>query len=318
MSLYSHTPCVRSNARVPNQLLLTDSQHLDPARLAALIDGQLSDVEAASVRAQLAIADDDALSAFADAIAISGALAEGSAPLRGGRGIVVPILSARKRRRWIMPSLATAAAAAAITFIAVRSGQSPSDVYRPFVLAAALPGTVGLQDAPVWGVTRGSADGVSARARAVRVGALLTDLEFSALRGDNVGPHASALATLLEDVPGSTSSIIALRQYAAARGSGRSAHDRRVLGQGAMHWVDVSLANAGAYLEAARLATASGDTSFIDRFPASDVTSLARGELLDSGSRAALRRLVGVMETRPRDVTAIHAAVEALLRLLTQ
>lgn len=122
---------------------MTDNQRIDPERLAALLDGRLGDADAAVVRAQLADADDDTLSAYADAVAVSAELGEAATPG------VVSIESARKARRWRTPAFAAAAAAAAVAVFMFRPSVA-TDVSRPALYAAALPAGATSAGSPVW------------------------------------------------------------------------------------------------------------------------------------------------------------------------
>lgn len=145
-------------------------------------------------------------------------------------------------------------------------------------------------------MTRGSADGVMDRARAVRVGALLTDIEVATLRGDTSRTAVLALASLVEGIPTGVAVATMLRM-----GGADDLAKRQV-----MLLVDRSLANAGAYLEAARIATAAGDATFFDRAPA----DVLQGHDLD--------QLIALTRASPRDVAAIHTAVVDALRSMTQ
>jgi hypothetical protein len=296
---------------------LTEPAHIDPARLAALLDGRLSDADAAAVRAQLAAADDDTLAAYADAIAVSDELGEPGAVAPGVGTPVVPIRSARRRRRWMTPTIAVAASVAAIIVLTVRSSQRGTGIYEPFALVAALPATVALPTSHPWSVTRGSVMNISDRARAARVGVLLTDLELGAVRRDSARPEAMELATLVRNAPGSAPLVAALREYAAPRSSSLSARDRRALEAQAIRLVNVPFASAGAYLEAARLATAAGDRTFIERFPLASLSSLDSTQL-DPAALAALRAAVAATHPPAPDLRTVHAAIENLLRLLAR
>lgn len=289
-------------------LLLTDSPHIDPERLAALLDGRLDAAQAAAVRAQLATASDDILTAYADAVTVSAELTRD----------IAPISSARGGRRWLALSSIGAVAAAALAVVVVRSERNPSAGYRPGVLAAAIPLNAPGPDAPVWGTTRGGAVTVEQRSRSVRIGALLVDLEVGMRRDDHGRAAAGAIARLLQGVPVGATASAPLQAYADSRDATMSTDRRRELGQMALQLMDGTLADAGAYLEAARLATSSGDASFFDAAPASVLTRLERRQDLDSTTRSAVKQLISLTAARPRDAVAIHTAIEDLLRILAR
>ena len=272
---------------------LTTPTNIDPERLAALLDGRLNDTEATAVRAQLASADEDTLAAYADAVAVFAEM---------NPSPVVSIESAR-RRRWFIPAMAAAAAAAAIAGVALR----PS-AYEPAMYASAVPLLSHSSAEPMWSVTRGGVDGVSDRARSIRIGALLTDLQVDAIHGDPAKTHASALATLIEGRLGNGARAAALREFVNSSSTTLTADQAKSLGQQAVGATDRSLMRVGAYLEAARIASASGDVGFFDRSSMTVLSSLG----------ADAQRVSSLIEATPRDAIAIHAAVETLLRQLAQ
>ena len=286
---------------------MTDPQRIDPERLAALLDGRLSDTEAAEVRRQLAAADDDTLSAYADAAAVAGELA--------GESRVVPIRSAPSaRRRWLIP--AAAAAAAAIAAVIVWRPR-PSNEYPPSSYAEALPRGARAPDDPVWGRTRGAGDGLQDRARAARIGALLTDLDVDAVRGDSTQQHAEALVRLIQG-------MLAGGTVAAQLPADSLAHLSRqtiasVGRQATMLATDSAFVTAGAYLEAARIATTAGDVTFFDQRPPTALSALRRDQAsLDPPTKDALVAFDNVVQARPRDAARLGEAVQRLLRALTQ
>ncbi|MEP6622040.1 MAG: hypothetical protein ABJE47_22145 [bacterium] len=289
---------------------MTHSKDLDPARLAALIDGRLSDADAAELRKQLAAADDDSLAAFADAVVIAGEITSNPDVAGHNSRDVIP-LAPRRRPRWVLPAFASAAAIAAVTVISL-SRASRSDGYPPGALATAVPSSAALPESPLWNITRGAAEQLSPRVQAVRIGVLLTDLELRTLRRDTVAREYASLSALLDGVRGADSIASAMRHAPSA------ATDRQALGQKALEAVDLSLARAGAYLEAARLATGVGDTSFVDRFVVTGLAVAQRSPLLDDASRSALRQAAQALGKRPRSAGDIHAVMDASLRVLTQ
>ena len=295
---------------------MTDPHRIDPERLAALLDGRLSDAEAAEVRRQLAAADDDTLSAYADAAAVAGELAGESVGESTGKSDVVPIRSAPSaRRRWLIP--AAAAAAAAIAAIIVWRPARPSNEYPPSSFAEAVPTGARAPDDPVWGRTRGAGDGIQDRARAARIGALLTDLDVDALRGDSTQQHAEALVRLIQGTLGGASVAAQLSPDSLAHLSRQTIE--RVRGQATALIGDSAAVAAGAYLEAARIATGAGDVTFFDKRPPTPVSALMRDQTsLDPSAKDALVVFDSLAQTRPRDAARLSEAVQRLLRALTQ
>jgi len=156
-------------SRAHDHLPVSESQRIDPERLAALIDGRLSESEAAVLRRQLAASDDATLAAFADAVVVSRELdpASGVQP-----SDVIPIRAGQSARRWTILSTAAAAVIVAAIVLRFRTG----DVYEPRQFARALPPTVSTTEGSVWGETRGLRTELSDRVLSARIGALLTDL----------------------------------------------------------------------------------------------------------------------------------------------
>lgn len=285
---------------------MSDQPHIDPERLAALFDGRLSNAEAAALRAQLAASDDDTLAAYADAAAVAGELGI------VGETRVIPW------RRWAMRTALAAAAVIAVV-VAIRPA-TPRDSYRPLAYARAVARGAGDgASSPVWSATRGSAPELSERARAVRLGALLTDIEYAVMHGEPTSSQVAAVASLLEQIPGASPQAEPLRAYAETPNDRALSGDkRRDVGQQILEFVDRPLANIGAWLEAARLATITGDMEFFDRYPATALTEVADDARLDPSMHAALGRAVASAGARPIDAAALRGELEEALRLLSQ
>jgi hypothetical protein len=290
-----------------NSLPLTPPQQIDPERLAALLDGRLSPAEADAVRKQLATADDDTLAAYADAIAVSAELADTS-----DRGVVIPIEKARRKRQWA--TAAVAAAAAVITiFLYGPARRAPG--YPPAQYASAISSSANLRE-PVWSVTRGATGGTVEPARSVRVGALLTDLELDAKRGDTSKVHARELAALLGN-EGSGPVRLSLQGMAEQK-SAITAQQVHLIGRQVLNLVDRPRANAGAYLEAARIAALSEDNKFFDQVLPGPLFALKSDSTLDASTKDALRTLEAELSKRPRDTRALGSQLTALLQKLAQ
>jgi hypothetical protein len=288
---------------------LTNLPPIDPERLAALIDGRLSDTDAAAVRAQLALTDDETLASFADAMAVSTELNPPSAS-----SDATPI-GGHKRWRWFIPTVVLAAATL-MAVVLVRPGRLTGS-YLPAELVAAVP-VAGSAPAAVWGATRGASPTMSPRARAVRVGARLADFEVEVRRGDTTKAAAREILELLDQVSGASSALAGLRSYTMVSGAALSASQRTALGRQAMELGGPTFAKVGTYLEAARLATAVGDVGFFDRFATETLSPVERDSRLDSSIRSSLQQLEVLVNARPRDAVAIHQAVTQLLLVLTR
>lgn len=270
---------------------------IDPERLAALIDGRLSDAEAAEVRALLAQADADTLAAYADAVAIAGEVSPTST------ADVRPITAARalSRRRWFAP-VAGLIAAGLVAFAVLRPSRPDSSAAGDITRSLGA-GTLGV---PAWGTVRAGEVVVSQRGRAVRMGVLLVQHELASRGADSAAADRAAMvAALLDGVPGGAAA--AARWRAIAAGSARpTAEDARV----AESFVDPEWMLLGEWLEGARTAASSRNTGWFSRndtaplsaLPTSAVTAAER-ELLAAVGRAA--------KSRPPDFATVASAAAA-------
>jgi hypothetical protein len=291
---------------------LTDSNRIDPERLAALLDGRLSKADAADVRSQLASADEDTLAAYADAAAIAHELS-GNAEPAVAPGAVTPLVAGRARsirRRWFIP--AAAAAAAILGYVAW-----PRDSYAPARFVAELSNTTRAAEGPVWSATRGTEDRHAENVIAVRAGALLTDLQLAATRHE---PTAEKMRALLSLVANTTAGRSIVAAYGTLADSSVVSTAQLVpIGRDMMALFDERLCTVGAYLEAARIAAASGDTLFFDRIRAEPVLSvLRRDQSLDPAARGALQALDSLGRPGAHNAPAVLNATRELLRALTQ
>lgn len=277
---------------------MSASNPIDPERLAALLDGRLDAAEAERVRAELAASDDDVLGAYADAVYVT----------RGAEAAVVPI-EARRRRRWIVPI--AIAAAAAITFAVfiprARGDYSPASFAQGISFGASQPATA------VWGAVRGTEATTAPRAMAARIGALLTDLEVSG-SADASRAAARELAALLDGVTGGAVLAPSFRRY--ADGGDWTPADRRTAGMQVLSLSDRPFAEAGAYLEAARLAAGGKPGTFFEDKPPSPLERI-RGAV-DAETQSAIDSFNEVARRNPDDGSKVAASSEALLRLLTR
>jgi hypothetical protein len=288
---------------------LIPNSPIDPERLAALLDGRLSDAEAASVRAQLADVDDDTLSAFADASAIASEL--------GASETVVPIN--RRRRRWSIAVVGALAAAVLLAVVLVprKDDSASSSEYAIAGFVSALPSNVALGDAPPWSVTRGGSV-VSPRARAARLGVLLVHLGIAQSKGTPDTAAAGRIAQLVGELPTGAPVMLELQDY--ANGSAMLTGDRLgQLGLEVLSMVDVTIADAGAYLEAARIASAAGDVGFFSKHPLSvRLAEIRTSGALEESERARVVELAAMQRVQASDLNVLQSRIQALLSDLTR
>lgn len=176
----------------------------DAERLAALLDGRLDERRRAEAVARLASSDDE-FEAFVDALAVTREL-EAEDAAAG----VTPLRPRARQRWWQRPGGHWAAIAAVLVGLALlpvlwtRSRGPEMD--DPGRYAALLePAQAGLPagwDESPWGTTRGPADPLTLDARAVRLGARITDLEVAvAARDPGVREISAEIVMLLGEVP---------------------------------------------------------------------------------------------------------------------
>jgi hypothetical protein len=158
---------------------------------------------------------------------------------------------------------------------------------------------------------------LSTRGRAVRVGALIIELEALAKSGDSTAAHvADQVSTLLDEIPNGG---VAGAAYRALANFG-AVHDSLKRAQAALaaeSLAGVSDVRLGAWLEAGRIAAARNDTLFFSR---TDTwltlwnARMAAGD--EANTRAAVSVLSGFIATPPRDSRRILVALDAVLRAL--
>lgn len=245
----------------------------DQERIAALLDGRLGARERDELLARLAESDDD-LALLADAAAVSGELEEegaGTEPARADGDEVAGVVPLHTRRRpWARRALAVAAVAAGLAVVPLlwmqRGGRGADADATPVVLLAAdgagLP--AGWEARP-WGTTRGAGDPLTEPARAVRVGALLTDLELAVRGRDPAAARlAGEVALLLDAIP--AAGPVAARYYDIEERAGEAPERLLPLlaaGRGeAATMVGAERMEVGEWAEAGRIAAASRDAAF--------------------------------------------------------
>jgi hypothetical protein len=236
-------------------------------RLAALLDGRLGAGAHAEAMALLAT-DDAALAAYAAAAAVTRELEEedaaaGVTPLRPAARRASPLAGGR---RW--GALAAVAAAVALAPLAWNRMQ-PRGMDEPGALAErlAFAGTTvpANWDPSPWGSTRSAGDPLTPRARAVRIGARLVELEL-ALRGRDPGAArlAAQVSSLVVELPGSGPAISIFRQVQQRAGAPWSELEPLVEqgSEAAAALAGEDDVRLGAWLQAARIAAGREDIGF--------------------------------------------------------
>ncbi|HEX8696750.1 MAG TPA: hypothetical protein VF746_30305 [Longimicrobium sp.] len=262
---------------------------IDDNRLAALLDGRLDERERAELLARLAQSDDD-YEVLADTagvlreleaagvgqprapeVAAPGDPGESERPSEPG---VIP-LRPRRARGWHRPGarrLALAAVLAAVALGSVlwlrRNAPDPVDPARLATVVAEGGASLSpewVRSRP-WRSTLGAGDPLTDEARAVRLGALLVDLELAVRQRDAATASllASQVQVLLEDVDGAGQVADVYRQVgeSAAEAPERLQYLLAAGRAGMADVVDRDLLGLGAWAEAARLAAARRDEAY--------------------------------------------------------
>lgn len=289
---------------------------VDPERLAALIEGRLTAEQRTALLGELD-ASPEALEAYADAVYAVREL-EGDGKVLDVQ-TSLPRRSARSAWTRYVPTIAVAAAIliAVALPLARRAGVARLD--ESAVIAGAL-GPVSESSNPwprvPWSEQRGPSDALSPRARAVRIGARIVDLDLLARAGDTSASSAALqVAALLDGVPAGG---VAAAAYRALGEQDTGSAQRAALGTAASLAEQVAgeaEVRAGAWLEAARVAALQQDTAFFtpSRTRAAERAISALPGFSPDG-RSALAELTRLLGASPRDWAAIGTAIDAVLR----
>jgi hypothetical protein len=296
----------------------------DPERLAALLDGRLSEAQRAELLDLLA-SSDDAFEAYLDAVAITEELEE-AADEPG----VIPLKQRARGRRW--PDGRWLALAAMLVGIAsiplLWRGRGASDLRDPgqFVtlLEAERAGLPAGWNSRPWSTTRGAADPLTAQARAVRVGARLTDLELAVRARDAASTAllAAEIAALLEPVP--ASGPLAALYRDVGRRAGESPEQMEPLlahGRGSTaHILGEDFVALGAWAEAALIASAHRDAGFFrSRTTKAVLNQTIEHASLDANVRGSVDRIQSTINAKGApDWGALEAELTQLLRTLAK
>lgn len=160
-----------------------------------------------------------------------------------------------------------------------------------------------------WTSARSDTGALGERERAVRIGALLVELERAALRADSTAQrYADAIAALVADVPEGTETAALFATVADAR----QLSSRRALAPFARE-APMAL---GAWLHGARVAAAFGDAGFFASLRSKESLRLLMGLPGTSAEVAAARDLLQtILQRRGRpDFAAAGGALEVLER----
>jgi hypothetical protein len=245
-------------------LEVNEPPQVDAEKLAALLDGRLSERERATVLAQLA-GSPELRETYADAIAALGTAETAGSP-------VVPIESRVRRRRWgpVAAWVGLAAVLAGVVLLpAVRGRLRSSGPGTPgdFVELLREPGAALPTgwDTPAWSSTRGPSDPLTPEARAARIGARIVDLEVAiAARDSAAGRIAQELVLLLEGAPAGAPVAAMFREVAGKVDAPSPELTRKLDDASAAATVlaGAEQVRLGAWAEAARIAAVTRDTAF--------------------------------------------------------
>lgn len=259
------------------------------------------------------------LAAFADAAMVSAELFGADATQAPQSATVIPISKWRRRITWVAPSLVAAAIVVAVVLFQSPSRPADDLSYHPRRFAEGLHiKSAATSELPV-NRTRGTGVVVSDLGRAIRIGALLTDFEFESVQGRNGAAQAGEIARLLTDLAGGPLLAAKFQELATAGRAPEQAEVREQLGRMAIELVDRPLANAGAWLEAARIAASTSTASDLDALVASSaLETLTEDQRLRSETREAVGRLKADLQATPRNLTRIRAQLDSTLGVLAR
>ena len=297
------------------------SPKVDPEKLAKLLDGRLTGTERDEALAQLE-GDPDAREAFSDAAAALAELEQSDATAPAPE--TAKVLELRPQRARVRREIWIAIAAVLVIAAALqlsKRGRAANELPSVDRMVASLPSNVTSSTddwrTRPWREFRGSGQPITRRGRAVRVGALIVELEALASRGDSAAPgDASQIAALVDEYPGGSSAGDAFRALADTQAV-RDVARRREAARAAETLVRANELRLGAWLEAGRIAAGRGDTAFFsgpDTQAALNAARAAAGD--DAEARASITELSTLMAAPRRDLGRISVALDTLLRAL--
>ena len=219
-------------------------------------------------------------------------------------------------RRWMVVLLVAflAAAMTPILFRQIRARDLPAS--KVLLASAASTGDAVdvLLTQPIWSEIRGDGEsGLAPEARAVRLGAAIAELEVRRRRADSTVPATVAdVVRLLETFPDSDGAVHAF-QSLSATGDDSTLHAASELAERAAGRRAVRL---GGWLQSARFAAVTEDSSVFDRAAISSVSLAAITYDARPEMEYAVRQFEDIAKERPRNWVALGTAVDELLRLL--
>jgi len=293
---------------------------IDPERLGALLDGRLTERQRDELLARLA-ASDEGVEVFADALAVTDELEREDRAAAGatGEAPVIPFRRPAPRAAWpVGPRLALAASLAAVavgvTALALARGRGADDDPGRYAALLARPGLpAGWNGAP-WTAARAAGETMQPRARAVRIGARLTDLEAAATAQDSPAARQAAadVAALLEPLPAAGPATAVYAEL--GRRAGEPAAGRERGRRTAARLAGADAVALGAWAEAARLAAARRDDAFFRARPTRRaVAHAAEDASLPADARAAAQRIRAALAAGAPDWGALEAGASRLL-----
>ncbi len=297
---------------------LRPESEIDPARLAALLDGRLTGDERRSLLARLAASEEWA-AVYADATAALGAEQPAAGELR-------PSAGSSRIWRWSRGSqFLTAAASIAVILVGAywMLGRQPraADPVSLAVGHLASPDQglfAGWEDRG-WSTTRGSGVPRSDAARAARVGALSVDLELALRSGDSAARAlARDIGVLLRDLPASAP-VVSLYDAISAGATGSSGTDVEAAARArpaTIALLDAKGFADGALVEAARIAASRRDTAFFASHAGRELVSLARSHT--EISPPLTDNFAGQLRGPAFDWTTLSRSIREMLIALTR
>ena len=239
-----------------------------PDRLAAFLDGRLTEQERAEIVSQLSRSPADA-GLLADTAAVLQEVdVHEFTPSTGTRRVREPAAPTAwgSKRRWIGVAAAIVVVAGASWFVMQRTTTDDAGPARYVAMLATSERLPAGWNGQPWSATRSTTDGpMSSRARAVRLGARLVDLQVAANTADSVvATIASDIARLLSAMP--AAAVISNRYSEISRRAGESSASLQPALDEAGSAVRLAAGaddvDLGSWLEAGRLAAIRGDASY--------------------------------------------------------
>jgi hypothetical protein len=273
---------------------------IDPERLGALREARVQGREHDELMARLA-ADPDALEDYADALAVADELeAEDRRAAEVEEAGVLPFRAPVRRAVWRPgPRLALAASLVVTLGVAgwgLTRGRAGDDDPGRYAALLSRPVVPAGWDAAPWTAARAPGETLDPRARAVRIGARITDLEAAAAAGDSLAARQAAadVGALLGALPaaGPAASVYDELRRRAGEPAAALASTREQGRRTAARLAGEEGVTLGAWAQAARLAAGQRDAGFFRaRATRRVLERAARDEALPAEARAGVERI---------------------------